>query len=94
MRKLPDYPLRHVLVRHEQAAAQAADGYARATGRVGVCFAISAPGVTNLVTGLATALRWAARTRGPVLLERVVDPEANVFSMVPPGATLDQALEG
>lgn len=47
---------RHVLVRHEQAAAHAADGYARATGRVGVCVATSGPGATNLVTGLATAL--------------------------------------
>jgi acetolactate synthase-1/2/3 large subunit len=53
---LPDYPrLRHVLVRHEQAAAHAADGYARASGRLGVCVATSGPGATNLVTGLATA---------------------------------------
>ena len=52
---LVDYPLRHVLVRHEQAAAHAADGYARATGKVGVCFATSGPGATNLVTGIATA---------------------------------------
>ncbi|MBD0356430.1 MAG: acetolactate synthase large subunit, partial [Rubrobacter sp.] len=52
---LPDYPLKHVLVRHEQAAAHAADGYSRATGRVGVCVATSGPGATNLVTGLATA---------------------------------------
>jgi acetolactate synthase-1/2/3 large subunit len=53
---LPEYPgLRHILVRHEQAAAHAADGYARATGRVGVCVATSGPGATNLVTGLATA---------------------------------------
>ena len=51
-----DYPdLRHVLVRHEQGAAHAADGYARATGRVGVCMGTSGPGATNLVTGLATA---------------------------------------
>src|SRR6476661_2962787 len=47
--------LRHVLVRHEQNAAHAADGYARATGRVGVCVATSGPGATNLLTGLATA---------------------------------------
>jgi acetolactate synthase-1/2/3 large subunit len=47
--------LRHVLVRHEQAAAHAADGYARASGRPGVCVATSGPGATNLVTGLATA---------------------------------------
>ncbi|ABK13912.1 MULTISPECIES: acetolactate synthase large subunit [Methanothrix] len=47
--------MRHILVRHEQAAAHAADGYARATGRVGVCLATSGPGATNLVTGIATA---------------------------------------
>ncbi|HEX3232705.1 MAG TPA: biosynthetic-type acetolactate synthase large subunit [Gemmatimonadales bacterium] len=53
---LPEFPgLRHVLVRHEQAAAHAADGYARSSGRVGVCVATSGPGATNLVTGLATA---------------------------------------
>ena len=53
---LSKYPqLRHVLVRHEQAAAMAADGYARATGKVGVCTATSGPGATNLVTGIATA---------------------------------------
>lgn len=47
--------IRHVLVSHEQGASHAADGYARATGRVGVCFATSGPGSTNLVTGIATA---------------------------------------
>lgn len=47
--------IRHVLVRHEQVAAHIADGYARATGRVGVCMATSGPGATNLVTGLANA---------------------------------------
>lgn len=47
--------LRHVLVRHEQGAVHAADGYARATGKVGVCTATSGPGATNLVTGIATA---------------------------------------
>ncbi len=53
---LTSYPsLHHILVRHEQAAAHAADGYARATGKVGVCVATSGPGATNLVTGLATA---------------------------------------
>ncbi|MGB3513528.1 MAG: biosynthetic-type acetolactate synthase large subunit [Microcoleaceae cyanobacterium] len=45
----------HILVRHEQGAAHAADGYARATGKVGVCFGTSGPGATNLVTGIATA---------------------------------------
>ena len=47
--------LQHILVRHEQAASHAADGYARATGQVGVCFGTSGPGATNLVTGIATA---------------------------------------
>ncbi len=53
--ELYDADLRHILVRHEQAAAHAADGYARATGKVGVCLATSGPGATNLVTGIATA---------------------------------------
>ncbi len=52
---LYDAPLTHILTRHEQGAAHAADGYARATGRVGVCIATSGPGATNLVTGLSTA---------------------------------------
>jgi len=53
---IPQYPqLRHILVRHEQAAAHAADGYARITGKVGVCLATSGPGATNLVTGIANA---------------------------------------
>ncbi|HHP7232751.1 MAG TPA: biosynthetic-type acetolactate synthase large subunit [Xenococcaceae cyanobacterium] len=47
--------LKHILVRHEQGASHAADGYARATGEVGVCFGTSGPGATNLVTGIATA---------------------------------------
>ena len=50
-----DSPIRHILCRHEQGAAHAADGYAQATGEVGVCMATSGPGVTNLVTGLASA---------------------------------------
>ena len=54
---LARYPnLRHILVRHEQAAAMAADGYSRATGKVGVCAATSGPGATNLVTGIAGAM--------------------------------------
>jgi len=52
---LLQYPVHHVLVRHEQGAAHAADGYSRTTGRVGVCVATSGPGATNLVTGIATA---------------------------------------
>src|SRR5574341_1057136 len=51
-----DYPIHHVLVRHEQGAAHMADGYARASGRVGVAMATSGPGATNLVTGIATAM--------------------------------------
>ncbi len=53
--KLYDAPFRKVLTRHEQGAAHMADGYARATGKVGVCFATSGPGATNLVTGIANA---------------------------------------
>ncbi len=53
--ELYDSDIRHILVRHEQAAIHAADGYARACGRVGVCLATSGPGACNLVTGLATA---------------------------------------
>src|SRR5512136_1335512 len=53
--RLMNSPIRHYLMRHEQAAAHAADGYARATGKVGVCLATSGPGATNLVTGIATA---------------------------------------
>jgi acetolactate synthase-1/2/3 large subunit len=51
-----NYPVKHVLTRHEQGAAHAADGYARASGRVGVAMATSGPGATNLVTGIATAM--------------------------------------
>ena len=52
---LYDCPIRHILARHEQGAIHAADGYARATGKVGVCIATSGPGATNLVTGLTNA---------------------------------------
>ena len=53
---LLDHPIRHVLVRHEQGATHMADGYARASGRVGVALATSGPGATNLVTGIANAM--------------------------------------
>jgi acetolactate synthase-1/2/3 large subunit len=53
---LYDYPIKHILVRHEQNAAFAAQGYARTTGKVGVCCATSGPGATNLVTGLVDAM--------------------------------------
>ena len=54
---LNKYPeLKHILTRHEQGASHAADGYARTTGKVGVAFATSGPGSTNLITGLATAM--------------------------------------
>src|SRR6187402_2976361 len=51
-----DYPIRHILVRHEQGASHMADGYARASGGVGVAVATSGPGATNLVTGIANAM--------------------------------------
>src|SRR6201985_3440962 len=50
------YPIHHVLVRHEQGATHMADGYARASGKVGVAIATSGPGATNMVTGIATAM--------------------------------------
>ncbi|HJL50859.1 MAG TPA: thiamine pyrophosphate-binding protein, partial [Polyangiaceae bacterium LLY-WYZ-15_(1-7)] len=50
------YPIHHVLTRHEQGASHMADGYARASGKVGVAVATSGPGATNLVTGIATAM--------------------------------------
>ncbi len=53
---LRKFPIRHILVRHEQGAAHMADGYARASGKVGVAIATSGPGATNLVTGIATAM--------------------------------------
>ena len=53
--EIRDSSIRHVLVRHEQCAAHAADGYARATGKTGVCLSTSGPGATNMVTGIATA---------------------------------------
>jgi acetolactate synthase-1/2/3 large subunit len=53
--ELPNYPIRHILVRHEQGAIHAADGYARASGKVGVGLVTSGPGATNTVTGIATA---------------------------------------
>ncbi|SHF98197.1 acetolactate synthase, large subunit [Desulfacinum infernum DSM 9756] len=53
--EMPKHDIRHILVRHEQGAAHMADGYARATGKVGVCLVTSGPGATNTVTGIATA---------------------------------------
>ena len=53
---LRNFPIRHILVRHEQSAVHMADGYARASGRVGVALATSGPGATNMVTGIATAM--------------------------------------
>jgi acetolactate synthase-1/2/3 large subunit len=53
--EFPNYPINHYLVRHEQGAIHAADGYARASGKTGVCLVTSGPGATNVVTGIATA---------------------------------------
>src|ERR1700727_3774918 len=53
---LRKFPIRHILVRHEQSAVHMADGYARASGRTGVAIATSGPGATNMVTGIATAM--------------------------------------
>jgi acetolactate synthase I/II/III large subunit len=59
---LPDFSIHHVLVRHEQGASHMADGYARASGKVGVAMATSGPGATNLVTGIATAMMDSSPT--------------------------------
>ncbi|MCX5886739.1 MAG: thiamine pyrophosphate-binding protein, partial [Proteobacteria bacterium] len=53
--ELFEFPIRHILTRHEQGAVHAADGYARSSGKVGVCLVTSGPGATNTVTGIATA---------------------------------------
>ena len=55
--------IRHILTSHEQGAAHAADGYARSTGKVGVCISTSGPGATNLVTGIAKIGRASCRER-------------------------------
>ena len=54
----------HILTKHEQGAIHAADGYARSSGKVGVCFATSGPGAANLITGIATAVPLTVWTRG------------------------------
>ena len=54
--EMMDFPIRHVLTRHEQMAVHAADGYARSSGRLGVVVCTSGPGATNLMTGLCTAM--------------------------------------
>lgn len=59
---LTEYPIKHVLVRHEQGAAHMADGYARASGKVGIAMTTSGPGATNLVTGIVTALMDSSPT--------------------------------
>ncbi len=87
---LIDSSIHHVLVRHEQGAAHMADGYARATGRPGVCMATSGPGATNLVTGVATA--YADSSPMIVLTGQVPTgmignnafQEADVFSLMMP----------
>jgi acetolactate synthase-1/2/3 large subunit len=87
---LLDSNIRHVLVRHEQCAAHMADGYARATGKIGVCTSTSGPGVTNLMTGVATA--YVDSSPMLVLTGQVASPligndafqEADSFSLMMP----------
>ncbi|NYT11223.1 MAG: biosynthetic-type acetolactate synthase large subunit [Methanomassiliicoccales archaeon] len=87
---LLDSNIRHVLVRHEQCAAHMADGYARATGRIGVCMSTSGPGATNLVTGVATAfvdsspiLAITGQVRTPVIGHQAFQ-EGDSFSLMMP----------
>jgi len=85
-----DPDIRHILVRHEQGAAHAADGYARVSGRPGVCVATSGPGATNLVTGIATAYMDSSPVisiAGQVPLALIgtdAFQEADVFSLMLP----------
>ena len=72
--------IRHVLTSHEQGASHAADGYARSTGKVGVCMATSGPGATNLVTGIATAYMDSISDRGNHLQCWGITPWKRQFS--------------
>ena len=87
--KHPD-EIRHILTSHEQGASHAADGYARATGRVGVCFATSGPGSTNIVTGIATAnidsvpIVAITCNVGTALLNKDSFQEVNISEIVKP----------
>jgi len=85
---LLDYPVHHVLVRHEENAAFAADGYARASGRVGVCLATSGPGATNLLTGLADAMMDSA----PVVA--ITGPASSVASVASANGPSPTVLAG
>jgi TPP-dependent 2-oxoacid decarboxylase len=78
--RLADSAIRHYLMRHEQGAAHAADGYARATGKVGVCLATSGPGATNLVTGIATAYRSTATSGGGTPSRKPISSESRCRS--------------
>ena len=73
--------IRHLLVRHEQAAAFAADGYARVTGKPGVCLGTSGPGATNLITGLTSAMMDSIPEVKPVI--RLVAPGPDVPKQTP-----------
>ncbi len=88
--ELLESSVRHVLVRHEQCAAHMADGYARASGRIGVCMATSGPGSTNLVTGVATAYADSSPMLvltgqvGTSMLGNAAFQEADTFSLMMP----------
>jgi acetolactate synthase-1/2/3 large subunit len=80
---LYDSPINFYLTKHEQGAAHMADGYARATGRVGVCIATSGPGATNLTTGIATAYMDSSpivAITGQLLLERYFEHQVLYLS--------------
>lgn len=72
--------IRHVLTSHEQGASHAADGYARSTGKVGVCMATSGPGATNLVTGIANCVYGFHSDRGNHLQCWGITPRKRQFS--------------
>src|SRR5947209_7981287 len=79
---LLSYPaIRHILVRHEQGATHMADGYARASGRVGVAVATSGPGATNMVTGIATATMHCRETAITAMRRRSSMPPSGRSSL-------------
>ena len=80
--------IKHVLTSHEQGASHAADGYARATGKVGVCLATSGPGATNLVTGIATACMDSV----PVVAITWVTLKLAFLEKIPSRKLISQAL--
>ena len=80
--------IEHILVRHEQCAAHAADGYARASGKIGVCMATSGPGATNLLTGIATANAEPSSVVGYASAESTPSPLTSQTAAIDPSKSI------